>query len=114
MSWGMCRGGGVMIMSTMVMCSGCCHSERECPPTLATEVQTEGGLIFGTPRETLMATHMPREEWPVTPNGYVTPQDTYYVEYYQDYYGSPWSEYSTPRRNFYSWSVGASSKDPRP
>src|SRR5262245_42102053 len=105
MSWGVCRGGGVMMLSTFVMCSSCCH--RECPPTLATEVQTDGGLIFRTPRDTLMATHMPRYDWPATPNGYATPQETTYVEFYRDYYGSPWSECNSPQRNFYSWSVGA-------
>jgi hypothetical protein len=111
MAWGTCRGGGVIIASTILTCLSCC--EKQAPRTIATEAPCDRGLIFGTPPETLMATHLARSDWPATPNGYHSPQETVYVEYYHDY-GIGYQNWNSPQRDFYSYRVGTAVTPPPP
>jgi hypothetical protein len=112
MAWGKCRGGGVIIATMILPCFAAC--EKQSPRTIATEAQCERGLIFGTPRETMMATQIARSDWPAAANGYHSPQETVFVEYYRDYYGNGYYNWNSPQTDFYSYRVGSSVTPPPP
>jgi hypothetical protein len=102
-------GGLAAACMVIVIAVGGCASN---PPTIATGV--DSNLLLGDPWEDGLARHLGRSDWPATWNGYHSPQETVYIEYYRDFFGNEFQERQTPQRNFRSYSVGAAQRPSRP
>lgn len=63
-------------------------------------------LLFGDPADGLAATSFDRPAWPSAAIGFASPEYSSFVEFYQDYQGSPYAERNTPRRWFTSRRFG--------
>ncbi|GJQ27889.1 MAG: hypothetical protein HBSAPP02_29210 [Phycisphaerae bacterium] len=98
--------------AALLIAGGMIGCRQDAPSPIATSVGTN--LLMGDPWEDSVAGQIGRTDWPLTWNGYHSPQETVYIEYYRDFFGNEFSERQTPQRNFRSYSVGAAQRPGRP
>ena len=96
-----------LLWGTIWALGGC---SEKCP--IRTECPVVRNVLLGSERSSSVATQIGRSDWPSTDGRFELPEQTYYVEYYQDFQSSFQNEQNTPYRNFQSYRVGASSRWP--
>jgi len=90
----------------MVIAAGC-SSSPQCPRMTSVSPT----LLLGREASAPYATRLARRPWPATDGPYEAPEETYFIEYYRDYFGGNEAlERNNPQRQFRSFRVGGSQR----
>lgn len=94
------------LLAAMIVAAGC-SSDPQCPKMTSVSPT----LLFGNEPTAPLATRLARSPWPATDGPYVAPEETFFVEYYRDYFGgNAAQEQTNPQRQFRSYRIGATQR----
>lgn len=94
------------LLAAMVIAAGC-SSEPQCPRMTSVSPT----LLLGKEPTAPLATRLARSPWPATVGPIEAPQETFFFEYYRDYFGGNENmERNNPQRQFRSYRVGSSQR----
>lgn len=93
---------GILFLTAVGWNTGC----SDAGPRGIDEPRTSS-LMFTADASAMVATQVGRSDWPSVCGRIDGAEDTYYVEYYRDYFGYGHSQSYSPQRLFRSYRIGS-------